>query len=236
MPAKSEMIIYKITNRINNKIYIGQSINFKNRLKKYKQDCKSQKISAMPIVRAMKKYGLENFIIEIIDKNIISKDELNSKESYYIEKFNSNDTTKGYNIASGGIGGDTMSNHPNKNSIYNKRSLIYSGEKVIQYRHDLDSHIEEIILLNQNGWSANKIASKFNCSRKAIIFRIPNYIQCSSKANSVPQEHYKYRKDLDIQIDSIKKLIAQGVSIKQICLDFHCSTNALYARGVKNAC
>lgn len=74
--------IYKITNP-KGKVYIGQSVNAKERLSHYKRlDCKEQP----KIYNSLKKYGVENHIFEIICFCDISQ--LNELERYYQEVFN----------------------------------------------------------------------------------------------------------------------------------------------------
>lgn len=97
------MIIYKITNLINKKIYIGKTINDKD----------DYYGSGILIKRSIRKYGLENFSKEIID-NAGSVDELNEKEKYWINKESATDLNIGYNISDGGDGGDMITNNPNK--------------------------------------------------------------------------------------------------------------------------
>lgn len=53
----------------------------------------------------MRKYGVDNFIFEILEDNISSEQELNEREKYYIQKYNSTSHENGYNIAIGGDGG-----------------------------------------------------------------------------------------------------------------------------------
>lgn len=91
------MIIYKITNDINNKIYIGQTT-------RSLEERKQQHLGSVyrlntHLYYAMRKYGIEHFKFETIceAKNI---DELNRLEEYYIKKYN---TVKcGYNMSYGG--------------------------------------------------------------------------------------------------------------------------------------
>ena len=149
------------------------------------------------ITRSIKKYGIENFIFEIIDI-ANSKIELNDKEIFFINNYNS--IKEGYNVTIGGDGGDTMSKHKDKNLIYKNRSRIYSGNKVHQYRHDLDKHIVEMIQLNSDGWSANDLSKKFNCSESTIRRKIPNYKKISSSNHHKSNECYQYRHDLDKNI------------------------------------
>ena len=88
--------IYKITNRLNGKIYIG-----KHKYSKYELD-ENYTASGTYINRSIKKYGIENFIKELVD-SAQTLEELNEKEIYYIEKFNSR-RPNGYNLTSGGDG------------------------------------------------------------------------------------------------------------------------------------
>ena len=91
------MIIYKITNLINNKIYIGLTTT---ELKvRWNRHC--VKSDPRHLYCSMRKYGIENFTIEQIDSadSIIKLGEL---ERYYIEKYNSQDPNIGYNLSAGG--------------------------------------------------------------------------------------------------------------------------------------
>lgn len=100
------MFIYKITNTINNKIYIGQVYN-KSVEQRFIRHCKgASPDNPMLIDKAIYKYGKENFIIETIDK-ASSISELNEKEKYWIKFYNSTDRNIGYNLTLGGEGGNT---------------------------------------------------------------------------------------------------------------------------------
>ena len=88
--------IYKITNTINNKIYIGQSVHIKKRWSEHKSYYTD---SQTPLYKAMQKYGVEYFDFEIIEECSIA--ELDEKEQYYIQEFNSL-VPNGYNIQLGG--------------------------------------------------------------------------------------------------------------------------------------
>lgn len=86
--------IYKTTNLINGKIYIGQ-----HKSKVFDQKYKG---SGMIIRLAFDKYGFDNFKTEIIEW-CNTFEELNQKEEYYIEYYNSRNEKIGYNIRIGGI-------------------------------------------------------------------------------------------------------------------------------------
>ena len=88
--------IYRITNLVNGKTYIGQHkyLDESNPMGKYKG-------SGLNLCRAYKKYGIENFTTEIIYQRIRDKDTVNAMEIWAIAKYKPE-----YNIAKGGQGGD----------------------------------------------------------------------------------------------------------------------------------
>jgi|AACY02.1.fsa_nt_gi group I intron endonuclease len=89
------MFVYKITNTQTQEFYIGQTIkNIEYRFRKHKE--MSIRGGGYKLHNAMRKYGVENFIIEILD-TATNLNELNEKEIHYI------DTLKPYyNILPGG--------------------------------------------------------------------------------------------------------------------------------------
>lgn len=88
------MYIYKITNIQNNKVYIGQTIRpIEQRFRRHINDALNCKLNTH-FARAIRKYGKDNFKIEIID-TASSQDELNEKEQYWIKFYNS--VIDGYN-------------------------------------------------------------------------------------------------------------------------------------------
>lgn len=94
--------IYKIINKINNKIYIGQTTrNLQKRITEHKSEFNLQTHNNKYLLNAFNKYGWDNFEFSIIDtaKNLI---ELNNKEVFYIDQYKSNDKNIGYNIEMGG--------------------------------------------------------------------------------------------------------------------------------------
>lgn len=84
--------IYKITNKLNNKSYIGQSIDIEKRFQKHKstafwKNSKNLKYD-YPLYQAFRKYGIENFYFEVLEECL--ENELNEKEQYYYELFKPN--------------------------------------------------------------------------------------------------------------------------------------------------
>lgn len=111
--------IYKIENKLNGRIYIGQSVNIENRWREHKRGKQSPN---MVISRAIKKHGSNSFMFDIIE--ICSKEELNMKEIYWISFYNSYKI--GYNSTTGGDSPtDSKSNKlTNENVNQIKKELI----------------------------------------------------------------------------------------------------------------
>ena len=89
------MQIYKITNLVNKKIYIGKDTT----------SDKNYFGSGLLIKRSIEKFGIENFKKEILEE-CITNEELCEKEKKWIKFFNSTNLDIGYNISNGGDGGD----------------------------------------------------------------------------------------------------------------------------------
>lgn len=130
-------IIYKVTNKINGKIYIGKS--------KYNQE--DYFGSGLKIGYAIAKYGIENFTKEIIQE--CSDDEIDTAEIFWIEELNARDEAVGYNISAGGQGGDHYWKVMNESERELHKQKIRNGvAKRIRYPHSEET--KKKISLNQN--------------------------------------------------------------------------------------
>lgn len=100
--------IYKFTNKLNGKVYIGKSIELKTRLSRYKNYFK--KNNPGRFYRAVKKYNWENFSLEILEifpsKNEFIANYILDREAFWIAFYNATDPFVGYNISS--YGGNTF--------------------------------------------------------------------------------------------------------------------------------
>lgn len=117
------MIIYKATNLINGKTYIGQTVRtLRARMLEHLRHDKTH------FDRALKKYGIENFKVVIID-SANTVDDLNEKEIFWINFYRSFGEN-GYNMCEGG--GNTIGYHhteQTKKAMSEKKRTVYVGAK-----------------------------------------------------------------------------------------------------------
>ena len=93
--------IYKLTNIIDGKSYIGQTKrSVSTRINEHKFSSKKRQISALHT--AINDFGINSFSVQTLET--CSDEDCNIREQYWIDKFKSNDPELGYNIAKGGKG------------------------------------------------------------------------------------------------------------------------------------
>ena len=91
--------IYQITNKLNNKIYIGKTeFSIEKRFKEHCRDAFKDKNEKRPLYAAMRKYGIENFEFSLIEETNNPEE----REKYWIEQKRS--FKNGYNVTMGGDG------------------------------------------------------------------------------------------------------------------------------------
>lgn len=141
--------IYKFTNKINNKIYIGQSTNLENRYQSHKRNYLNSKLTAYnsAFYQALRKYGFNNFDYEILEaSDSFSIDDLNNLEIKYIKLYDS--YNNGYNMNPGG-----------SNTGCN---FFISENIILQIKKDL----------KENKLTLTDITKKYNISSVGIISSI----------------------------------------------------------------
>lgn len=89
--------IYKITNIINNKSYIGSSINISSRIVNHKYKLKSGNHDNKHLQYSFNKYSINSFKFEVLE--YCKKEELLIREQYYVDLYKCIDPKKGYNKA-----------------------------------------------------------------------------------------------------------------------------------------
>lgn len=198
--------IYKITNLINNKIYIGQSVDIKERWQEHKRINERQNENAKimqqyPLYKAFKKYGLNNFLFEVIEECLIT--ELDDKEIFWIKYYNSYigfENSNGYNLTTGGKGN----------------------------RKVTEEQISLIISLWQEGKSTGEIMSEVGIERHAIIKYLKIFCPTYSAEEGDKRgreingkKHQKSIKQYDLFGNFIKEYssIKEAVKDTGICID-----------------
>ena len=100
--------IYKVTNKINHKVYIGFDSNWPSRKQKHFWNCDNDTNKQhYKFYRAIKKYGKNNFEWEVIYQSLDGSHCKNIMESFFIKEYNSFigwDNCNGYNMTTGGDG------------------------------------------------------------------------------------------------------------------------------------
>ncbi len=117
-------VIYKITNKLNDKIYIGQTTRtLEIRMKEHTK--KSRATSNSYIDRAIQKYGIDAFDVSVIEE-CDDEEKLNEREKHWIKEFNSK-FPNGYNLTEGG---DGMSGYIVSEETRKNLSTSHKGKKL----------------------------------------------------------------------------------------------------------
>lgn len=178
--------IYKIISP-SNKIYIGQTINYKERIKRYKNlNCKKQ----LKLYNSLKKYGYENHKFEILEE--CNREELHKKEIEYIRLNNS--IKEGLNIREGGqskIKNNTIYKHSNefklnlikrlKDNKYHKDYKFTKEQKIKM--SNLKNHVKKAVYCPEldKTWPSIREASLDLKINKMQISQMVNGKQKSSR-------------------------------------------------------
>jgi hypothetical protein len=91
--------IYKITNVVNGKCYIGSSVNVKVRFYAHKSHLKHNKHDNRHLQAAYNKYGVDNFLFEVLEECAADKAVLEDREQHYMDLLNACHEDHGYNLA-----------------------------------------------------------------------------------------------------------------------------------------
>lgn len=172
--------IYKITNILNNKVYIGQSIDIKNRWIQHIYEAKNKRKNGK-LYPAMEEDGIDNFIFEVIEECNLDSSVLDAKERYWINYYDS--FNNGYNSTKGGQGENSWIFDPilirqlwdDGYSVKEITEIVGCGHTLVQYRlkgyHDYNattSHSRGAIRAIKQG--KIKVGEKYNFSENQKIY------------------------------------------------------------------
>ena len=226
-------IIYKITNKVNNKVYIGQTrytLEFRWRQHQHKKD-------STYFHNAIHKYGIENFELEILEECDIEL--LNSKEMFYIAKYDS--FKNGYNLTIEGDGNRRLlldSQYDEIKELYlsgfssNKIATLYKVDKgtIVKILKSLDVKLRsnklninnqeflELVEDYKSGYSLKELAKRYDCSAPSIKdFLIRKGVDIKEKYNILKNE--------EAQQNIINEYLDGKESLKDLLGKHHCSYN-----------
>jgi len=146
--------IYKITNILNGKVYIGQSKDIDRRFSEHKRHYKIESHrNKIALYKSMWKYGVENFKFEVLEET--SNTNLDEREKFYIEIYKSNNRNFGYNLTDGGDCGPIHYGESNQNSKLTKEIVFQIREDYLKgfVKRQAYKHICETYDVNINTFS-----------------------------------------------------------------------------------
>ena len=192
--------IYIIKNNINSKVYIGKTqYSIEQRFKEHCNDYLKREEENRPLYDAMKKYGVENFYIELIEDNI-SDQEINEKEIFYIKQYNSYigfENSNGYNATLGGDG--------KKYKNWNLQEIIdlyNNGNSCATIAKQLDLDSSYICkLLNNNGIKVLSSGERAIKQQGNIIYQLDiNTNEVINKFDSIGQANIAFGKNRKMEL------------------------------------
>lgn len=189
--------IYKITNIINGKSYIGKTyLSIEERFKQHIQDSKKARCENRPLYSAMSKYGIENFKIEVVEETNIPAE----REIYWIKFYNTYGKT-GYNATIGGDG----KRHLDHDKIISDYLKYQERKKVAEINNCSSDSVTNILELNhipmktgqevmKNKYSKKvqmvdrstlDIVHEFDSQKEAAQFLIDNHYTSAKSVNNI---------------------------------------------------
>lgn len=200
------MIIYKTTNLVTGKMYVGQS----------KYNNPEYFGSGKLIRQSISKHGVVNFTKEILE-TCDNFENMNILERFWIKKLNTL-VPSGYNIHPGGQGGDTITTNANRLQICKtiKAGIAKSTKIRKPVSENTKRKLSKKIIVDNIEYESVTHASKIlkvshaTVSRKLYLSSYPNY-------NFVDTSKYKPQKNKDKPTHKDKKLIYYDVEYRSLC-------------------
>lgn len=220
--------VYKITNSINNKIYIGITSNaLKQRFSNHKSDARRGKNTKL--CKAIRKYGENKFTIKLL-KEVENRKDLRNQEIKYILKYNS--IENGYNGVSGGCGlGDRFGIPVNyKGKTYNSITSLAAYLKIDRYT--LAARLERGMVLD----SPVKSKKKYSLKYKGQLYKSPASLAKHLGVNERTLHNRISRGlvlDAPVQKRSKNQFVYEGVtynSVRSLSIAMDTPATTLYSR------
>ena len=161
--------IYKITNTINGKMYIGKtSSTIEARWKEHREDATCRSKEHRPLYSAIQKYGVDNFIVEQVEEG--PNDEIAcERETFWIEYFGS--FKNGYNATKGGDGRQ----YADYDLIFSLFQAGKTGKEICEITGYTDKTVTAA--LEQKGISAEERKSRGNTQSQSVLMLDKNTLE-----------------------------------------------------------
>ena len=208
--------IYKIQFP-NGKVYIGQTLNTKTRWREHLREAALG--NDTKVYRAMRKYHVDITCFSIIEDNIITLEESNAKEIYYINLYNSYKC--GYNSNSGGGNAEHLAGENNPMAVLTDQELLelrqirasklYTNQQVFEFYKDRLSFSGF-----QKYWNYEtraEIASELNTKELSTFYRL-------DKRSCIGESHGNSKLSNDEVVDIRNKYWVEGIKMKDIWKPF----------------
>lgn len=231
--------IYLIKNLINNKVYVGQSINIKARWSEHKRKLNKNCHDNLHLQNSWNKYGANNFEFKVIEE--CDLDSINEREIYYIYKYNSACYENGYNKTLGG----QDSTRAYTDEIKEKMSLIRLGNAKFKGENLTQSKLTEKDVIKIKSMLVNKIpqseiANTFKVSDQNIasIKKLETWSEVASNLNDKIKELYsdyngvgENNPNASLSNDlvlKIKKDLSEGIKLEEVVSKYNLNKSTVF--------
>lgn len=217
------MIVYKITNLINGKIYVGKTEQtLHQRWKRHLQDVGKKR---RPLYLAIAKYGVDNFSIVPLE-TCLDKHHLRDREIYWIAELRSTVLDGNYNIDTGGGGGYVIANwsEERRRELYKQQAIKRTGQ-----RRSLATRLKMSAAATQR--EATKPEDVKQRIRIANSISMKHQYESGTRQIHIPKlagaDHPGW---VDIDIDDVLLMIQTCNTLKQIAVKYNTTTVTIGSR------
>lgn len=206
--------IYKITNKINGHSYIGQSVNIDKRIyaHKYSAQCPQAHDYNTSIHQAMRKYGLENFEVEVLETLPEDKTLLNQREIYWIQFYNT--YLDGYNETIGGERGNMQHEETHNRAKLTREDVIDIRQRYANLERCAEVYEQYKDKIGRSGF--NKIWKGETWPSVMPEVFTPERAEYHQLHTSNPGERNGRSLLTDAEVLELRRAYRQGASIKDL--------------------
>ena len=239
--SKNTYCIYKHTNKINGKVYIGQTCQKPEHRWGSEGQFYTERQPA--IHAAIQKYGWDNFEHEILNEGL-TQDEANRQEKYWVKYFSANDPLYGYNLTGGGDNRGEVSMETRKKLSDNRKKYLAEHPEVLKQMNEASlKATRKAVICLENGIiyeSAQEAQRQTGLDFRNLSRCCHHEIYTVSNLHwEFYEEKYNDPKKCQLRIEEIEKLKKKtsGTNKKKVlCIEtneiFESATEAAHSKGI----